>query len=218
MSTCPRTSFYEDALKCRTLATYWAACYPAWHESCLGQINSSIPNNSNKLLLDQNIYFWCTLLPLKNWNSQTGTKLIKRKDSLQSERYTIVRRLINQLPTLNKYGPSSTGVGKDQNIVVKKDSTKVGKNKRRVYGTRMPIHSNRRDWLLSSKMPWRKTSMCDWCLRTVFFYQENYHKLLKTAHPQRLAFRKQCPKSINIEYSQGFACNTHTDRQTNWLL
>ena len=57
--------------------------------------------------------------------------------------------------------------------------------------------------------------MCDQCLRTVFIYQEDYHKLLKAAHPQRLAFQKQCPRSINIEYSQRFTCNTHTDRQTN---
>ena len=60
--------------------------------------------------------------------------------------------------------------------------------------------------------------MCDRCLRTVFIYQEDYHKLLKTAHPQRLAFQKQCPRSINIEYSQRFACNTHTqtDGQTDY--
>ena len=52
--------------------------------------------------------------------------------------------------------------------------------------------------------------MRDQCLRTVFIYQEDYHKLLKTAHPQRLAFQKQCPRSINIEYSQRFAYKTHT--------
>ena len=52
--------------------------------------------------------------------------------------------------------------------------------------------------------------MCDRFLRTFFIYQDDYHKLLKTTHPQRLAFQKQCPRSINIEYSQRFACNTHT--------
>ena len=59
--------------------------------------------------------------------------------------------------------------------------------------------------------------MCDLYLRTAFIYREDYHKLLKTARPQRLAFQKQCPRSINIKYSRRFACNTHTHRQTDKL-
>ena len=41
--------------------------------------------------------------------------------------------------------------------------------------------------------------------------------LLKTAHPQRLAFRKQCPRNIKIEYLQRIVCNTHTHTHTDKL-
>ena len=65
--------------------------------------------------------------------------------------------------------------------------------------------------MLSSKM----ACMVD-VLRTVFIYQEDYHKSLKTAHPQRLAFRKQCPRSIYIEYCiHKDLPVTHTNRQIN---
>ena len=139
-------------------------------------------------------------------------------------------KLTNQLPSLKKYGPSSTGVetapGRIRTLSSKETAQKsymIGKNKSHTRDNveyiqcthAHPIHSNRHDWLLSSKMAWSKTSVCEWCLRTVFIYLEDYHKSLKTAHLQRLAFRKQCLRSINIEYSQRFACNTHTHTHTH---
>ena len=64
---------------------------------------------------------------------------------------------------------------------------------------------------ISRWRPIDKTVHYDFSATETFFIS-----LLKTAHPQKLAFRKQCPKNIKIEYSQRFACNTQTDRQTDY--
>ena len=67
---------------------------------------------------------------------------------------------------------------------------------------------------ISRWRPIDKTLHYDFFATVRFFFV-----LLKTAHPQRLAFRKQCVRNIKIEYSQRFACNTHThtNRQTGKL-
>ena len=50
---------------------------------------------------------------------------------------------------------------------------------------------------------------------TISLQLRRFFSLLKTAHPQKLAFWKQCPRNIKIEYSQRFACNTHIHTHTH---
>ena len=47
----------ENALKCRTLATYWIAIQQGMN-ACLGQ-TTLVAHNSHKILLDQNTHIWC---------------------------------------------------------------------------------------------------------------------------------------------------------------
>ena len=58
---------------------------------------------------------------------------------------------------------------------------------------------------ISRWRPIDKTLHYDFSATETFF-----SSLLKSAHPHKLAFRKQCPRNIKIEYSPVTHLHTHT--------
>ena len=114
---------------------------------------------------------------------------MRLKDSLQSERDTIVGKLIDQLPTLKKYGISSTGVetalGRIRTLSSKETAQKlymIGKNK---------SHTRDNVWHTVRTSPFILIGVND-CFHPRWFYTKLARFLTFNNHIKQDHFRSSC--------------------------